>query len=112
MPAAPAAPPPHVSSPTTSRIGNTVRRLEKGLSPNDEIAAEYIDNAVLKHIDAVLPTNLPANEQVNETHSVQYHADGTLHLDGDDHANTDTTVQEIKKGALESSPVPYVSPAV
>jgi len=93
-------------------MANTVQRLENGLSPNDQVAAEYIDKALLKHIEAVLPSNLPKGERVDETRSVDYHADGTLHLAGDDHANTDTTVQEIKKGALEASPVPYVSPAV
>lgn len=112
MIAAPAPPPRQVASPGTSRVANTVQRLEKGLSPNDLVAAEYIDKAVLSHIDAVLPSYIPKGERVGETHSVQYHADGTLHLEGDDHANTDTTVEEIKKGALEASPVPYVSPAV
>lgn len=56
--------PPVVSSPivdvadvpqSTSRIGNTVKRLEKDLSVNDLEAAEYIDKAMLKHIEAVLP---------------------------------------------------------
>lgn len=112
MVAAPAPPTQQVASPGTSRVANTAQRLEKGLSPNDLVAAEYIDKAVLKHIEAVLPSTLPAGERVSETHSVQYHADGTLHLQGDDGANTDTTVEEIKKGAQEASPVPYVSPAV
>ena len=117
MIAAQAPPLPQVSSPAgaagASRIGATVQRLEKGLTRNDQEAAEYIDNALLKHIEAVLPSVLPKGEQVNETHAVEYHADGTLHLDGEaDHPNTDTTVQEIKKGALEAAPVPYVSPAV
>jgi len=42
-----------------SRIGNTVNRLEKDLSVNDQVAAEYIDNALMKHIDAVLPKSIP-----------------------------------------------------
>jgi hypothetical protein len=37
---------------------------------NDKVAGEYIDNAVMKHIDAVLPKNLPKNEVINETHIV------------------------------------------
>jgi hypothetical protein len=106
--AAPASEP-QVSAPgSTSRIGNTVRHLEKGLSHNDLVAGEYIDNAVMKHIDFALPKNIPQDEKINETHSVQYHDDGTIHLGGDDHISDG---QEFKQGALEPTPVPYVSPA-
>ena len=53
--AAPQISAPVVAESSTTRIGNTVNRLEKDLSDSDKVAAEYIDNAVLKHVDFVLP---------------------------------------------------------